>query len=426
VVFITIIGGSATAHAQRKMLVLIDASGSMSTVRADSTTRFEAAKARALDQIGVQAGGGLAGVAVYTFSDTTATLQTTTTASGFVDRNTAIATITGLDLFTVGGGNTPLAGSMCDAVNKLHGEPASDRILEVASDGEENFTLDTNECFGPFSTDPVAPYSAGSWQNKVYTKVAAATFQVLIDLFDPGPIVGFAARMQSLSNPEAMATMSARALAAAPGAAAEERPPTLQEFFTQIALVSGGRLTVIEDTSPTLPVVSDVSGDGCVDRSDAIQIARGFGMVAAPQDNPLDLDLDGRVGFSDYALALSRFTPGGCGTPDPYVTRAPIVCTGLQSVVIDGQAVEGGGITVDARGACVITIRNSLIVSGQNAIKILGSALIVVDNSIIVGENAFLASQGATVLSAAKTVFHGKRTIQGAFALIDRGGNTFE
>src|SRR5215831_10088354 len=113
----TVVGASA-AHADRKMLVLIDATGSMSTVRADLQTRFDAAKARAVDQITVQAGLGLNGVAVYTFSDATSTLQT----AGFVTANAAIKVINGdpsatppippLDLFTVGGGVTPLAGSM--------------------------------------------------------------------------------------------------------------------------------------------------------------------------------------------------------------------------------------------------------------------------------------------------------------------------
>jgi len=418
VVLATIIGGSATAHAQRKMLVLIDASGSMDTVRADAGTRFEAAKQRALDQIAVQAISGLAGVAVYTFSDTTSTLQT---LGGFVDKNTAIATITGLDLLTVGGGNTPLAGSMCAAVDTLTAEPAIEKILEVASDGEENFTPSTDQCAGPFSTDSSPPYTLDSWQNKVYNKVADAGIAVQIDLFDPGPVTG--ARLARTTDPEAQATAKARLLTAA---AAGSGPPTLAEFFTQIALVSGGRLTVIEDTAPTLPVFADVNGNSCVDRSDALLIARSVGLVAPPQNNPLDLDLDGKVGFSDYALAVSRFTPGGCGAADPYVSRAPIVCSSVRPVVIDGAAIESGGITIDARTACQIIIKNSLIVSGQNAINIVGAAVISVDNSILVGETAVLMSRGASLLIAKNSVFHGTRNTDGAFALIDLGGNTFE
>src|ERR1044071_693178 len=142
----TIVGASA-AHADRKMLVLIDATGSMSIQRADLQTRFEAARQRAVDQIGVQAGLGLAGVAVYTFSDNTSTLQTVGGVNGFVSVNAAITKIAGdpnavppippLDLFTVGGGITPLAGSMCKAVDDLMATGATTKILEVASDGEQ-------------------------------------------------------------------------------------------------------------------------------------------------------------------------------------------------------------------------------------------------------------------------------------------------
>jgi len=424
-VLATVVGASA-AHADRKMLVLIDASGSMSTVRADAQTRFDAAKARALDQIGVQAGIGLDAVAVYTFSDTTSTLQT---VGGFVDPNIAITAITGLDLFTVGGGNTPLAGAMCDAVDALHAVTATEKILEVASDGEENFTPNTNLCFGPFSTDPNPPYSVGSWQNLVYNKVAGAGIAVQIDLFDAGPIDGFAARLTAMTDPEGALTARTRAVSAfsmMAAAAAGDGPPTLSDFFTQIALVSGGRLTVIEDTVPGLPVTGDFTGDGCVDRRDALAVARAFGQSGPPQDDPFDLNFDGTVGFTDYASLVSHFTPGGCGAPDPYVARAPVTCGPGRPVVINGAAIESGGITINAFPACQITIKNSLVVSGKNAINVLGAAVISVDNSILVGQNAVISSRGATLVIAKNSVFHGKRDVDGAFVLIDLGGNTFE
>jgi hypothetical protein len=424
-VLATVVGASA-AHADRKMLVLIDASGSMSTVRADAQTRFEAAKQRALDQIAVQAASGLNGVAVYTFSDTTSSLQT---VGGFVDKNTAIATITGLDLFTVGGGNTPLAGGMCDAVDVLTATGATTKILEVASDGEENFTPSTNPCFGPFSTDSTPPYSAGSWQNLVYNKVAGAGIAVQIDLFDPGPVTGFAARLAAMTDPEGALTAQTRATSAfsmMAAAAVGDGPPTLADFFTQIALVSGGRLTLIEDTVPSLPVVGDVTGDGCVDRRDALAVARAFGPAGTPQDNPFDLDLDGTVGFTDYSTVLTHFTPGGCGVPDPYVARAPVTCGPGRPVVINGSAIQSGGITINAFPACQITIKNSLVVSGQNAINIVGAALVTVDNSILVGQNAVISSRGASLVITRNSVFHGRRDVDGAFVLIDLGGNTFE
>ena len=431
----TVVGASA-AHADRKMLVLIDATGSMSTTRADLQTRFDAAKARALDQINVQAGLGLNGVAVYTFSDATSTLQT---VGGFVSVNAAIKVIAGdptatppippLDLFTVGGGITPLAGSMCKAVDDLLATGATTKILEVASDGEENATPMTDPCFGPSSIDPNPPYTTGSWQNLVLAKVqnAPGGIQVQIDLFDPGPIDGFARFAAAGTDPEAQQTATMRfATAGAMLAAAGDGPPTLHDFFAEIARVSGGRLTEVQDTETSVPVTGDADGNGCVDRSDAIAVARSFGQSGDPQDLPFDFDNSGSVGFTDYANEVSRFTPGGCGTPDPYTPRAPIVCRGAMVITVNGQAIESGGITVQALGACQITIKNSLIVSGTNALNILGSALITVDNSILVGQGAVINSTGATAIITRNSVFHGARKITGVFSLVDLGGNTFE
>jgi len=420
---LTTAAGITTAHADRKMVVLIDASSSMTTARptdAVNPTRFAAAKALAKDQITTQARLGLDGVAVYTFSNASATVQT----AGFVDTNTAIAAVNGLDLFTVGGGSTPLAGSVCDVVDVLVATGATVKILGLSSDGEENSTPLAHPCAGPFSTIPDAPYSDGSWENKMLNYVVDHGITPYINLFDSSPITGFAARVRAAMAPEAALTAQVRAASLA--AAVEDQPPTLAAFFAELAREAGGRLTVVTDEQPQLPVFADLNGNSCVDRSDALLIARAIGQSGDPQDLPLDLDGDGKVGFSDYALAVGAFTPGGCGAPDPYVSRAPIVCTGLTQVVISGQAIEGGGITVEARGACQLVIKNSLIVSGHSAIKVVGAAVITIDNSIIVGETAVLTSQGATLLSASKTVFHGKRSVLGSLIYVDRGGNTWE
>ena len=422
----TFFAGSSTAHAQRKMLVLIDASGSMDIARpgdAVNPTRFAAAKTRAKEQIISQAAFGLAGVAVYTFSDATATPQT----AGFVDANTAITAINGLDLFTVGGGVTPLAGSVCDAVDVLVADGGATKILGLSSDGEENSTPLGHVCQGPFSTIPDPPYSVGSWQNLVLNYVVDHNIAPYIDLFDPGPITGFAARRAFAADPEGNLTAGKRAVASfAAAAAAEDGPPTLEEFFTELARAAGGRLTVITDEQPALPKFGDLTGNSCVDRADALQIARAFGASGDPQDLPEDLNGDGRVGFADYAATLSSFTAGGCGVADPFTARAPLICSGITPVVIDRKSIENGGITIDARGTCNVIIRNSLIVSGSSAIKVLGAATITVDNSTLVGEGAVLSTSGATVLSAANTVFHGKRTVSGVLAFLDRGGNVWE
>jgi hypothetical protein len=428
-VLATTIAGTSTAHAQRKMLVLIDASGSMTTPRPSDPvhpTRFDAAKALAEQRINEQnAVSVLSGVAVYTFSDFSATLQTGTVAipSGFVPVGDALDAIDALDLFTVGGGSTPLAGSMCDTIDALKLEPGSFRILQVSSDGEENSTLPSHPCFGPFSVDP-DPFTPGSWENNVLSHFSASGVQAKFDLFDASQI-SLAARIAGPRDPEADATAKVRAIAAFAAAAVAGQPPTLEEVFAAFAAATGGTLTIIGDDEPGLPIYADMNGDRCVDRTDANLVARLFGALVPPTDGKFDLSEDGKVGFADYQLLLNNRTPG-CGIADPYVPRAPVVCSGGRPVVIDGQSIEDGGLTIDVHGACAIIIRNSLIVSGQNAINVLGTAVIQVDNSIIVGETAFLSSRGATVLSAANTIFHGTKDIVGALAYIDRGGNTFE
>jgi hypothetical protein len=421
--------GSTTAHAQRKMLVLIDASGSMTTPRTGDLvhpTRFDAAKALAEQRINEQnAVSVLAGVAVYTFSDFSATNQTATVANptGFVSVSDALDKIDTLDLFTVGGGSTPLAGSMCDAIDALQAEAGTFRILQVSSDGEENSTLPAHVCAGPFSVDP-DPFTPGSWEHNVLAHFTASHVQAKFDLFDASQI-DLAARIAGARNPEADATAKVKAVAAFAAAAVGGQPPTLAEVFAAFAAATGGTLTIIGDADPGLPIYADMNADRCVDRTDANLLARQFGQLVPPADSKFDLSEDAKIGFADYQLLLNNRTPG-CGIADPYVSHAPVVCNAAHPVVLDGQSIENGGITIDARGACVIVIKNSLLVSGKNAINVLGTAAIQVDNSILVGEQAVLSSTGVTVLSAANTIFHGPKTIVGALAYIDRGGNTWE
>ena len=421
VVIATLAAGSKDAHAQRRMLVLIDATGSMTLPRPGDVvnpTRFHAAKALATQRVLEQDALGLDGVAVYTFQDASATLRT---PGGFVPTNDALTAIDGLDPNTVPFGITPLAGSMCDAVDTLVTDGGAVKILQVSSDGEENATPPSHPCFGPFSSVSTEPFELGSWQNKVYVKAVGAVI-VRIDLFNPAPIISLAA--QAAADPEGGATASMQQFASIAASAIGDRPPTLEEFFGALARATGGQLVVAHDEEP-LPVFADMDGDRCVNRTDAILLARQFGKSTPAVDGKFDLNQDGVIGFADYQILLDHRTPG-CGAPDPYVLREPIACHGAQIVTIDGAVIESTALAVDARGACKVTIRNSLLVAGTDAIKIVGAALVTVDNSIIVGEHGALVAVGATKLSAANTIFHGLKQTVGAFLYVDRGGNVWE
>jgi hypothetical protein len=422
VVIATLAAGSKDAHAQRRMLVLIDATGSMTLPRPGdmiNPTRFHAAKALATQRVLEQDALGLDGVAVYTFQDASATLRT---VGGFVPTNDALIAIDGLNPNTVPFGITPLAGSMCDAVDTLVLDGGATKILQVSSDGEENATPAAHPCFGPFSTIATEPFSAGSWQNKVYVKAVGAVI-VRIDLFNPAPIISFAA--QAAADPEGGGTAMQQQFASIAAAAINDRPPTLEEFFGALARATGGQLVVAHDEEP-LPVFADMDGDRCVNRTDAILLARQFGRSIPAVDGKFDLNQDGVVGFADYQILLDHRTNPACGAPDPYVLRAPISCHGAQIINITGAVIESTALAVDVRGACKVTISDSLLVAGQDAIKIVGAGLVTVDNSIIVGEHGALVAVGATKLSAANTIFHGLKQTVGAFLYIDRGGNIWE
>jgi hypothetical protein len=79
--------------------------------------------------------------------------------------------------------------------------------------------------------------------------------------------------------------------------------------------------------------------------------------------------------------------------------------------------IHGAGTTRNAFPACQITIENSLVVSGQSAINLVGAALVPVDSSILVGQNAVVFSRGASLFFTKNSMSPGKRDVDGAFAL---------
>ncbi|MEO7735833.1 MAG: dockerin type I domain-containing protein [Kofleriaceae bacterium] len=434
--------------------MLLDASFSMSTARNNAdgkgAIRWEAAKSFAADRIHeneIITDVRPLKVAVYSFrgDDQAPILHT----NGFADpqeakdaiecltENPAGVPATDVDCntthdaglpFELGGisaGNTPLALALCQSADTLAAFAGDGKILRLFSDGEENSSL-TSLCAGDPGVvgvyDPVGKTwgPAGSWQAKSIGYYLSKGIIVKTDLLETPPIV-FPTLVGGGRDLEGVAAPADRLRALTVSASTGLNP--LEQFFTSLAEATGGDVTITHDDE-LLPVLGDQNGDRCVDHTDAIAVARAFGPIVPPATGAFDFNGDGVVDFSDYLSQLAHIT-GTCGS-DPYVARAPIVCTGGTRVVIDGQSLEDEGITIDARGACQITIKNSLIVSGKNAITIVGTATITVDNSVIVGQTAVISQRGSGVLSAANSKFHGKLDTKGAFIYVNRGGNIFE
>ncbi|HEX7958564.1 MAG TPA: dockerin type I domain-containing protein [Terriglobales bacterium] len=408
----------------RKLIVLIDATGSMTLPRDGDmvhSNRFEAARSISTDDLVAFSGDAtnpLTGVRLFTFKGIGITEQIPPNpdpmtgvnpdpdGDGWFIPDAIRKLIAGLpgptDL-------TPLAGSLCDATARFS-DPAlptlpADTVKTLAtySDGGENNTSPLNDCFS---------LDTATWQSKVTTHMLNAGVVFNGTLFTDVSHLALA----STPNPE-MAELTR--LGKAPALALSGLSDA--DFFASLANATGGKFRIINDIE-RVPVFADVNSDFAVDRTDAILLARQFGQKADPR---FDLNNDGVIDFNDYLIVVSRLGVGG-GQPDPYAPRDPVICKGSDRVVIDGQVIEDAGITINARGACEIVIRNSLIVSGKNAISIVGDALVKIDNSIIVGEDAVLTTHGATVLSASNTIFHGNRKIAECFRYVDRGENIWE
>lgn len=433
----------STAYAERSIVIVLDATGSMMQVRDDGTcapscpTRYQAAQKAAVDDLLLANGSteGVEKVAVFMFSDDqTAIRLTGTAADPFITTITGALDPTSAEYIITHAvapfGSTPLAGAMCAAVTtarnstpgSIFGPPH--RWLKVYTDGEENFTPMSDPCFGPPSVVlKTPPFDDGSWHQKVYQLTTNPLPAVLVDTtlyVNLGNPFAF-----SFSTPPAPVEVVPAAAPAKPTSfSLFDTPVTDLEFFTILSTDSGGTFTAVADSAPA-PVIGDLDFDFDVDRADAIVLARAFGTHAT---TAYDLDQNGSIGFGDYTRLLSRFG-NGSGTPvaDPYTQRNVVTtCGNSHQLVIENQVIEANGLTIESTSSCTITIRNSLIVSGSTAITTKGAATLILDNSYIVGEGKWLDSRGAITLSAANTVFHGARASKGAFVYHDRGGNTFE
>jgi len=242
-------------------IILLDRTGSMMAVTSTGETRCERAlgtvKGEVLSFFNEKPMGS--SVAVWTFAGT----EPTPLTAGFVGHDEAEQALDALD--PLGCQNlTPLAESICEAVDFVVGTfpaaPWPTLEISISSDGKENNS--DGECLGPHSEtgckcpgseptdscpEPAVPFEAGSWQDKVCTKIQNnAVF--LATYWGPEELLIAAGETDQETG--------------------QLRGPGVSDltFFRAVAEATGGHLVVVPDNAPVPGGVSSfgVSGACCL------------------------------------------------------------------------------------------------------------------------------------------------------------------
>jgi hypothetical protein len=314
-----------TASAKEYILVVLDTTGSMGTLSLGGATRLQVAK----DLIASRLAG---------FTDATNEYAlwyfegaTSTEILPFAIGNAAKANVITTSATAVLGGSTPLAHTICSAVDALvaRGIPSDVRRIMLATDGEENNTNPLDQCGGVGSTVLTdIPFDDPSWQNKVLRKLCtgdasdpdlgfcgfSTDLALVIDvaqIFDFTPVTGFAA-----SRPRATPVLEPASRLRSVSAVA---PPVNidQEFFTAITQITNGTYTGVTPQTPPDQVFlapGDANHDGCVTLLDRTQVLRDSG---TPGNGFDDFNHNGIVDNSDLQVVLQHV--GECV---PYISTA--------------------------------------------------------------------------------------------------------
>jgi len=198
-------------------------------------------------------------VNVFTFNGTTGfhsvTLGIGTDPEGWVslsDNAAADAVLAKIGSLATGCEDTsPLADALC-AMPPLGDTTIPMKKMKILTDGGENAS--TGACSGPEDPTGSYPFSASSWEGKVYQSLAAPTAKWCIDttLFVPATTSGTGdggSLVTTLSAGHSIVVDSEKAVAML-----SANYPTVEiNFFTQLDSVTYGNTTVVTDNSSIAP-----------------------------------------------------------------------------------------------------------------------------------------------------------------------------
>ncbi|MCP3136709.1 VWA domain-containing protein [Pyxidicoccus xibeiensis] len=308
---------SSAAMADEHVLILLDVTASMSQQSVPGKSRLQVAKENInnfLDTVSPTPRR----YAFWRFSGTAATPVFT------IDQNRTAAEVKAAVNASVASGNTPLAHSICAGIdhllNFLPAQLHTKRVY-LATDGQENTTPTTDQCYGPYSSTAWPTLSVGSWQWKVRNKACTGlpnepgacgdfpppypdglTMIVDVDhLFTDTIPFGADARFDGAEDAERTASLTAGASLNADAA-----------FFQGVSQETRGRYAGITPTTPpaqATPLPGDANRDGCVNVSDRSLVLSLYNKPVPP-GTPSDFNRNLVVDASDHQTVVNNYGRG--------------------------------------------------------------------------------------------------------------------
>ena len=310
-----VLGATArVASADDDVLVILDTTGSMTLGSSGGMSRLDVAKARLATFLDTVPSAPTE-YALWFFDGTTYT-----PIYNLGDHHTRAELKTKV-LSATTGGNTPLAHTICAAVDELTDYlPSTLRVkrIKLATDGEENNTPAIDQCSGPPSSTLYPVLEVDSWQWKVRNKACTGESDapgICAGGVPPGDVTLIVDVDLLFDNVPTLSGRSSSSLESGPHTldrfAALAPPPVNADaaFFSGLARETHGRYTAITPQTPpavAMPVAGDANGDGCVNIQDRALVLQQFGTPG----NGADFNHDGIVNTFDLQTVLQNFGRG--------------------------------------------------------------------------------------------------------------------